>query len=111
MIALDKNSLLGDGVAPRETLAGKIGVPKDRPAAGAEVALDTSRLLTRESQAHGAKLGDSKWAPPSAMTGSVALDANRLLTRGEQAHGAKIGDGKMMSPFARQAPLEPAKSE
>ena len=111
MIILNKNALLGGGVAPRDTHAGKIGVPKDRPAKGPEVALDTSRLLTRESQAHGAKLGDSKWAPPSATVGSVALDANRLLTRGEQAHGAKIGDGKMMSPFARQAPVEPAKSE
>jgi hypothetical protein len=65
MIELDRKALLGGGVTPRETMASKIGVPKDRPAKQ-EVVIDRSLLLKREGQAHGAKIGEGKMMSPFA---------------------------------------------
>jgi hypothetical protein len=66
MIELDRTALLGGGVAPRETMAGKIGASKDKVAAKPDVVIELGRLLKRDGQAHGAKIGDGKMMSPFA---------------------------------------------
>jgi hypothetical protein len=66
VIELDRKALLGGGVPPRETMAGKIGASKDKPSPKPEIAIDPSLLLKRDGQAHGAKIGDGKMMSPFA---------------------------------------------
>ena len=99
MITLDRNALLGGGVSPRETLASKIGEPKNAPPKASEIALDVGLLLVRGDQGHGAKIGDKNLTPPSATGDEIALETSVLLGRSGlgQAAGAKIG-GKDWAP-------------
>lgn len=67
MIALDSRALLGGAVSSDRRTAAKIGLTKTGPAKTDGVTLDRSRLLSRNSQAHGAKIGDGKMMSPFAQ--------------------------------------------
>lgn len=99
MIGLDKDSLLGGGVPARETMSGKIGF-KVEGALKSAVALDSDKLLVRDGQGRGAKIGPGKIGlmPEGTAKPAVALDSDKLLVRGDQAHGGKIGEVKVPNP-------------
>ncbi len=99
MIGLDKDSLLGGGVPAGETMSGKIGF-KVAGTAKPAVALDGDKLLVRDGQGRGAKIGPGKVGlmPEATAKPAVALDSDKLLVRGGQAHGGKIGEVKIPDP-------------